>query len=247
MFETSSVSRARQKFHPATFIVSVTLHGIAIAVVVFVTIWEVEVPAKAPDQVVIFRAAAGPPPPPMISKGSREAERETTVPKATEDRAPVDAAPVAIPDLVAPLDTEIGTAESDGGTDEAFGDPSGAVGGDPGGEIFGSERGNGSERGVPEPTYEPGNGVRAPVIVQRVEPLYPPLLQRIGRAGEVRLQCVISKSGALTDIRVIHSTHPLFAESAIAAVKEWKFLPGRLEGRAVATRFDFTVRFNVQR
>ncbi|MBW3672440.1 MAG: hypothetical protein KY432_12305 [Acidobacteria bacterium] len=122
MFETSSASGARQKFHPATFIVSVTLHGVAIALVTFVTVWNVEVPAKAPDQVVIFRATAGPPPPPMISKGSREAARETTVRKPVEDRAPVDAAPVAIPDIAAPLDTELATVERNGGAGEAFGE-----------------------------------------------------------------------------------------------------------------------------
>lgn len=246
MFETSSASRTRQKFHPATFIVSVILHGVAIALVTFVTIWDIEVPAKAPDQVVGFQVSAGPPPPPMISKGSREGTRETSVPKPAQDPASVDAAPVAIPHIVAPLDTEVGTAEGNGGTDEAFGDPSGAVDGDPGGEI-GAEDGHGVEQGVPEPTYEIGNGVRPPVIVQRVEPIYPPLLERAGRPGAVQLQCVISKSGALTDIRVIHSSHPLFAESAIAAVKQWKFLPGRFEGRAVTTRFDFTVTFNVRR
>ena len=246
MFETSSVQRNRQKFHPLTFAISAVLHIGAIAAVTFITIWDVEVPTRAPDQVVGFQTAAAPPPP-MISRGTPEGKREpvTETPPKEQLR---DTAPVVIPSIIAaPIDTAVGPAAGDEESDEPFGDPGGSIGGDPDGDILGTDLGSGTGSGTLERTYDLGDGVHPPTILHRPEPVYPALLQRIGKSGVVQLQCVISRDGTLNDIRVIHASHPLFAESAIAAVKQWKFLPGRLDGRAVATRFDFTVTFNVQR
>lgn len=246
MFETSSVQRNKQKFHPLTFAISAVLHVGAIAAVTFVTVWDVQTPTRAPDQVVGFQTAAAPPPP-MISRGTPEGAREqvTATPPKEQLR---DMAPVEIPSVIAaPIDTAVGPAEGNEGSDQPFGDPAGSIDGDPDGDILGTDQGTGTGSGNFEQPYEIGDGVRPPTILHRPEPVFPPLLQRMGKSGVVQLQCVISRSGALTDIRVVHASHPLFAESAITAVKQWKFLPGTLDGRAVATRFDFTVTFNLQR
>lgn len=244
MFETSSVT-SRKKFNPLTLAVSATLHVAAIATVTFMTIWDVQVPEKAPDQIVSFQVAAAPPPP-LISKGSPEATRRPVIEKKAETSPAVDTAPIEIPEIVAPLDTAVGPIDGDGGSEETFGDPLGVDGGDPDGDVVGEEGGTGTTA-QSDTTYSVGHGVRAPVIVRRVEPLYPSLLQRLGKPGVVQLECIISKSGTLTDIRVIHASHPLFAESAITAVRQWTFLPGTLNGKAVSTRFDFTVTFNIKR
>lgn len=245
MFETSSV-RGNSRVHPLTLTVSAVLHVTVAGVVTFVTIWDVETPSKVPDQVVGFQVSA-PPPPPVISRGAPDSVRSRAADPVTETRqTPVEAAPVEIPDLVVSLDTAIDPVDGDGGP-EPFGDPAGEPGGDPDGTVFGTGDTNGDGDGTLDGTYTVGNGVSAPVTIRTVDPVYPPLLKRLALSGVVQLQCVISKNGALTDIRVIESSHPLFEQSAITAVEQWRFLPGSFNGSPVNTRFELTVNFNLQR
>lgn len=248
MFETSSVTNDQRKFHPLTFTISAILHVAAIAVVTFVTVWDVEIPSKAPDQIVGFQVAAGPPPP-MISRGRPDVPKQPVTEPPREQQPVLDHTPIEIPDLTVPLDTQVGPVTGGVGDEpgERFGDPDGSDTGDPDGDILGTEDGTGTAATPPSQPYDIANGVRPPTIVHRVEPLYPPLLQRIGKRGVVQIECIISQNGSLTDIRVIHASHPLFADAALAAVKQWRFLPGSFEGRAVATRFNFRVNFEVQR
>lgn len=253
MFETSSVSRNRQKFHPLTFMVSAVLHLAAIGLITFFTVWDVETPERAPNQVVGLRVSPAPPlpPPAKIRKGNIDADREEKVEKKTEKQPDPEQVPIEIPPEVTDPDS---AATEDGDetpkSDLPFGHPDGDVNGDPDGDPDGIPGGVGTDTGggvVDDRTYTLREGVVAPVIIQRVEPVYPALLQRMGMSGVVRIECVISRSGQLTDIRVVHSTHQLFSESALDAVSQWTFQPGTLDGRPVATRFDFTVNFAVRR
>ncbi len=64
--------------------------------------------------------------------------------------------------------------------------------------------------------------------------------------GTVVLQCVIDKAGHIRDVRVVTSTFGAFEQPAIDAVQQWLFAPGTLNGQAVDTIFELTVRFQVK-
>ena len=56
----------------------------------------------------------------------------------------------------------------------------------------------------------------------RVQPVYPELARRMNITGTVKLQVTIAADGSVKSIRPVGG-HPLLIDSAINAVKAWKF------------------------
>jgi TonB family protein len=89
----------------------------------------------------------------------------------------------------------------------------------------------------PRPTPE---GVRLKVdgkaaaanLINRVDAVYPPLARQTRISGTVRLHAVIGKDGAVRQLEVI-SGHPLLVQSALDAVRKWKYQPTHLNGKLV--------------
>jgi protein TonB len=76
--------------------------------------------------------------------------------------------------------------------------------------------------------YRPGGGVVGPVLVTEVKPVYTAEALRLKIQGSVFLEAVVGIDGIPTGVRV---TRPLFQgldEAAVAAAREWRFLPGRI-------------------
>lgn len=65
-------------------------------------------------------------------------------------------------------------------------------------------------------------------IASRVEPDYPELARKMHIQGMVKLKVWIRTDGNVSRVEYIGG-HPLLAESAVAAVKKWKFEPGHDE------------------
>jgi TonB family protein len=86
-----------------------------------------------------------------------------------------------------------------------------------------------------------------PVVIKRVQPVYPKMLATINVKGSAVVECVVGRDGVIESATVVHATHVLFGEAAREAVMQWKFLPGRLGSEPVATIFQLTVTFQVQR
>jgi protein TonB len=89
-------------------------------------------------------------------------------------------------------------------------------------------------------------GVTSPIVIRRVEPIYPQLALRARMSGVVVLQCIIDKSGHVRDVRVDRSSFAAFEQPAIAAVQQWLFSPGTLHGQPVDVIFELTVKFEVR-
>ena len=66
-----------------------------------------------------------------------------------------------------------------------------------------------------------------------VPPLYPPEALKKGLGGVVKLRCVITKTGAVANLRVVSSSDPVFTDAAVRAVQQWKYHPYKFEGRPV--------------
>jgi len=83
-------------------------------------------------------------------------------------------------------------------------------------------------------------------LIRRVEPSYPTLARQIQREGRVELHALISTEGRIESLEVI-SGDPLFIQSALAAVREWRYRPTILNGRAIEVDTRITVIYTLSR
>ncbi len=84
------------------------------------------------------------------------------------------------------------------------------------------------------------------MLVHRVEPVYPTWAIQLGRAGRVELRAVIATDGTIQSLQVV-SGDPLFYQSAMDAVRQWRYRPTVLNGEAVEIDTFITVIYNVNR
>lgn len=95
---------------------------------------------------------------------------------------------------------------------------------------------------VPRPMSE---GVMEAALTYRVLPAYP-LPARLARiSGVVRLRAIIATDGSVRELTLL-SGNPLLAQSAILAVRQWRYHPTRLNGEAVEVETLITVNFVLQ-
>jgi TonB family protein len=103
----------------------------------------------------------------------------------------------------------------------------GIVGGVPAGVPSGSGVGvlGGIISSVPAPSGQSiGQLPPAPPVVNKVEPVYPPLALQARISGVVIMKTTIAVDGSVQHIEVV-SGHPLLVPAAIEALKNWKFQP----------------------
>jgi TonB family protein len=60
-------------------------------------------------------------------------------------------------------------------------------------------------------------------LVKRVQPVYPAIMQSARMPGHVVLDAVINPDGSIGDVKVLSSTNEAFAQSAVAAVRQWRY------------------------
>lgn len=59
-------------------------------------------------------------------------------------------------------------------------------------------------------------------------PTYPQLARRMSLTGVVKIKAVISTDGQVKDAQVVGG-HPLLADSALEALKRWRYEPSKTE------------------
>lgn len=79
-------------------------------------------------------------------------------------------------------------------------------------------------------------------LVHKVLPTYPALARSARIQGQVVLQAVISKGGAIEDLKVL-SGHPMLVPAAIEAVRQWRYRPYVLNDAPVEVETQITVNF----
>ena len=85
-----------------------------------------------------------------------------------------------------------------------------------------------------------------PKVLNPKTPPYPETLEDEGIEGSVTLELLISKEGKVLKAKVIKSDHELFSESALQAVKSYKFSPGKLkDGSAADSLIEFVIKFEI--
>ena len=86
---------------------------------------------------------------------------------------------------------------------------------------------------------------RRPVVYRVVRPIYPESLRFTANEGEVLVDFVVDSTGRVTKAKVLRGSHPLFGVRALEAVQQWRFHPGRKEGRLVNTHMQVPVIFQL--
>ena len=81
-------------------------------------------------------------------------------------------------------------------------------------------------------------------LVNRVAPLYPASARNNHISGSVHLRVIIGKDGRMRQITVIDG-HPTLTQSAIDAVRQWRYSPYKVNGQPVAVQTIITVNFNL--
>lgn len=110
----------------------------------------------------------------------------------------------------------------------------------------GAAAGPGTPEGTGTGPIRITGGITPPVRTMYVAPVYPDIARAAGISAIVILECTIDPSGRVTDVRVL-SGHPLLNESAMNAVRQWRYTPTRLSGVPVAVLMTVTVRFIAHR
>lgn len=216
-----------------TLPVSIAVHAVMVALVVVVPLMAPSL-MPSPPSVFIFAAPAPLPPPPP----SAPAEQAGPL-SATEHRgaAPTDAPSTIADEPPASVSVPFGVGVA-GGVDGGIGLP-----GAPVTHVV----------AIPDPPpppaqtqpLRPGGDIKEPVKVRHVPPIYPRIAQESRVEGIVILEAVIDVDGSVSDVRVLRSA-PLLDQSAIDAVRQWRFTPTLLNGVPVPIIMTVTVRFSLK-
>lgn len=87
-------------------------------------------------------------------------------------------------------------------------------------------------------------GVTKGLLIQKIEPNYPPIARAARVQGQVVLAAIISRSGEIQNL-VLVSGHPMLTPAAIEAVKQWRYRPFLLNGEPVEVETTMTVTFQL--
>ncbi|HTM02093.1 MAG TPA: energy transducer TonB [Vicinamibacterales bacterium] len=223
-------------------LISSIVEGAALAVVVAVPLLFLAGQVPEVPSMMAFVAAApppAPPPPPPAPRAAVAAQAKPAVAPTTAATAPLEAP------------SEIKT-ESPAAID--VGVPGGVEGGVPGG-VVGGVLGTFVEAPPPPPPpaapapvrpVRIAGAMKAPVLVKRVEPEYPPLAVAARISGIVILEATVDAQGLVSDVRVLRSVNPIVDAEAVRAVKQWRYSPLTLNGHLSPFILTVTLSFSVK-
>jgi TonB family protein len=95
------------------------------------------------------------------------------------------------------------------------------------------------------PAIQPVNLTEAAarsLLVQQPDPVYPDSAKSSRQQGNVVLQVLIGADGSVQDAKFLQGSL-VFARAAIDAVKQWRFKPYQMNGRAAAAQTVLTISF----
>ncbi len=91
-------------------------------------------------------------------------------------------------------------------------------------------------------------GVTLPTVVSSVKPEYTPEAMRARIEGTVIMMAVVRTDGTPSDIEITRSLDAEYGldKQAVTALSQWRFEPGRKDGKAVAVRVTVEMRFTLR-
>ena len=86
------------------------------------------------------------------------------------------------------------------------------------------------------------DSVSPPVLIHRVEPIYPVTALRAKMEGTVGLELVVDTNGAVRTARLTKSI-PAFDNAALVAVQQWRFSPAQEYNQSVSVYYPVQITF----
>jgi TonB family protein len=114
------------------------------------------------------------------------------------------------------------------------------------GQGDGSGVGDGSGGGTGGGPYRPGSGIEPPRLLREVKADYTEEARRRGLEGEVVLEIIVTRDGAVRDVKILRRLGSGLDERAVAAVRQWRFAPASRKGVAVDVVVEVAVEFKLR-
>jgi periplasmic protein TonB len=242
MFEEMVVSTSTNKKtnKPWTVFISMAVQVLFLSILILIPLIYTEALPKTLMSSILLAPPPPPPPPPPPA-----AVQVIHKPVAHLMDAGKLVTPKAIPKDLKVIKEE---AEPDMGAGMVGGVPGGVAGGSAGGVLGGVIGGAGTAPPPPPKAalkrVTVGGNVQAARLFNRVQPLYPPLARQMRISGTVKLHAIIGKNGAVEQLTVV-SGHPLLVQSALDAVRQWRYQPTLLNGDPVEVDTEIDVIFSL--
>ena len=100
--------------------------------------------------------------------------------------------------------------------------------------------------GIDGGPYRPGGGIEPPRLLHEIRPNYTEDARRRGLKGEVLLEIVVQRDGTVGDVRILQSLGNGLDQSAVEAVRQWRFAPARRLGAPVDALVEVAVEFRLR-
>jgi periplasmic protein TonB len=216
-------------------LVSIAVHAAVVGAVFVGTVMVVTAPVPELPMMMAFVASPPPPPPPPPPAPAPAPKKPETV-RALATSG--DVAPIEPPQSIEPE-----APVPDIGEGEVLGAEGGVPGGIPGG-VIGTLLLEAPPPPPPPPPAEPrkplraGGQIKEPTLIHRVEPVYPLLAIVQELEGVVILEAIVDNEGRVESVKVLRSPG-VFEQTAVEAVRQWRYSPVILNGRP--ERFILTV------
>lgn len=114
---------------------------------------------------------------------------------------------------------------------------------------LGSGNGNGLGPGSGGNTgggvYHVGGGVSEPVVIYQVEPEFSDEARKAKVAGNVLVSLIVGANGLPQNVRVIRGIGMGLDERAVEAVRQYRFKPAMMNGKAVPVMMNVDVNFQI--
>ena len=81
------------------------------------------------------------------------------------------------------------------------------------------------------------SGQEARKSISKPTPRYPEVAKRLNLVGTVKVEILIGPDGKIKNANILGG-HPIFANSTLDALKDWKYEPSKTETTAILT-FEF--------
>lgn len=243
MFEEMVVSSvtAKKTNKPWTVVLSMIIQCTLLGILILIPLIYTEALPKA----MLSTMLVAPPPPPPPPPPPQPAQIVKVKPQVHLMQNNQLVAPKVIPKEIKIIKEE---AEPDpGAMGMTGGVPGGVAGGSMGGVLGGVIGGAGGAPPPPKPNVtriRQGGAVTQASLINRVQPVYPPLARQTRVSGTVRLHAIISKEGTVQQLEVL-SGHPLLVQAALDAVRQWRYRPTLLNGEPVEVDTTIDVIFSL--
>jgi TonB family protein len=105
--------------------------------------------------------------------------------------------------------------------------------------------GGNSQPAAPPAPVAVGGDVKQAKLLTSVPPVYPAMAKNQHVSGNVLIDALIDANGRVTTMKIV-SGPALLHQAAMDALKQWKYQPATLDGKATAMHLTVTIQFRLQ-